>query len=71
MLKVGIFGVGHLGKYHLANWQQVSGVDVVGFYDPSDVVAQEVSAKFQLARFIEPEALMDAVDAVDGEAGLG
>src|SRR5688572_17957043 len=65
MLKVGIFGVGHLGKYHLANWQQVSGVDVVGFYDPSDVVAQEVSAKFQLARFIEPEALMDAVDAVD------
>lgn len=65
MLKVGVFGVGHLGKYHLGNWQQISDVEVVGFYDPSDVAAQEVSDKFQLARFVEAERLMDAVDAVD------
>jgi predicted dehydrogenase len=48
MLKVGIFGVGHLGKYHLANWQQMTGVEVVGFYDPSDKMAQEVSENFSL-----------------------
>ena len=65
MLKVGIFGVGHLGKYHLANWQQITGVEVVGFYDPSDKMAQEVSEKFQLARFLDADALMSAVDAVD------
>jgi predicted dehydrogenase len=65
MLKVGIFGVGHLGKYHLANWQQVSDVEVVGFYDPGDVAAQEVSEKFQLARFLDADRLMEAVDAVD------
>jgi len=65
MLKVGIFGVGHLGKYHLANWQQMSDVAVVGFYDPSDKMAQEVSEKFQLARFIDADNLIDAVDAVD------
>jgi predicted dehydrogenase len=65
MLKVGVFGVGHLGKYHLGNWKQISGVELVGFYDPSDVAAQEVSEKFQLARFVEAERLMDAVDAVD------
>src|SRR5688572_12940954 len=65
MLKVGIFGVGHLGKYHLANWQQMSDVEVVGFYDPGDVMAQEVSEKFQLARFLDPNALIDASDAVD------
>ena len=65
MLKVGIFGVGHLGKYHLANWQQMSGVTVVGFYDPSDVISQEVSEKFQLARFLDADTLMQAVDAVD------
>ena len=47
MLKVGIFGVGHLGKYHLANWQQMTDVEVAGFYDPSDNMAQEVSEKFQ------------------------
>ena len=65
MLKVGIFGVGHLGKYHLANWQQMTGVEVVGFYDPSDKMAQEVSEKFQLARFLDADTLIDAVDAVD------
>lgn len=65
MLKVGVFGVGHLGKFHLGNWQQISGVEVVGFFDPSDTAAQEVSEKFQLARFIDADRLMDAVDAVD------
>ena len=59
MLKVGIFGVGHLGKYHLANWQQMSDVAVVGFYDPSDKMAQEVSEKFQLARFIDADNLIE------------
>lgn len=65
MLKVGVFGVGHLGKFHLNNWKEINGVDLVGFYDPNDVAAQEVSEKYQLARFLEPAALMDAVDAVD------
>ena len=65
MIKVGIFGVGHLGKFHLGNWQQISGTELVGFYDPSDKAAQEVSEKYQLARFIDAETLMDAVDAVD------
>jgi predicted dehydrogenase len=65
MLKVGVFGVGHLGKYHLANWKQISGVELVGFYDPGDVAAQEVSEKFQLARFLDADRLMEAVDAVD------
>jgi predicted dehydrogenase len=65
MLKVGVFGVGHLGKYHLGNWQQISGVELVGFYDPGDDAAQEVSDKFQLARFIDADRLIDAVDAVD------
>jgi predicted dehydrogenase len=65
MLKVGVFGVGHLGKFHLANWQQISGVELVGFYDPSDKAAQEVSDKFQLARFLDAGSLIDAVDAVD------
>jgi predicted dehydrogenase len=65
MLKVGLFGAGHLGKYHLGNWQQISGVELVGFYDPSDKTAQEVSDKFQLARFLDADRLMDAVDAVD------
>ena len=65
MLKVGIFGVGHLGKFHLNNWREIRQAELVGFYDPSDMAAQEVSEKYQLARFLDPSALMDAVDGVD------
>ncbi len=65
MLKVGVFGVGHLGKFHLNNWRDIKDVELVGFYDPNDSSAQEVSDKYQLARFVEAATLMDAVDAVD------
>jgi len=43
MLKVGIFGTGHLGKFHLNNWKEISGIELVGFYDPSDDIAREIS----------------------------
>ncbi|MBC7828384.1 MAG: Gfo/Idh/MocA family oxidoreductase [Chitinophagaceae bacterium] len=65
MLKVGIFGVGHLGKFHLNNWKEIKEAELVGFYDPDDVIAQEVCEKYQLARFLDPAILMDAVDAID------
>ena len=65
MLKVGVFGVGHLGKFHLNNWKEINQVELVGFYDPNDSAAQEVSDKYQIPRFLEPELLMDVVDAVD------
>jgi predicted dehydrogenase len=65
MLKVGVFGVGHLGKYHLNNWKEIADVELIGFYDPSDETAKEVSEKYQLTRYIDGEALMDACDAID------
>ena len=51
MLKVGVFGVGHLGKFHLNNWKEIEGVELVGFYDPSDDNAIAVSEKYGLKRF--------------------
>src|SRR5690606_17875656 len=65
MLKIGVFGVGHLGKFHLNNWKDIKNVELVGFYDPSDTNAQDVSEKYQLARFLDAEILMDACDAVN------
>src|SRR5687767_11761586 len=65
MLKVGVFGVGHLGKFHLNNWKEINNVELVGFYDPGDSAAQEVSEKYQLARFLDAERLIDTVDAID------
>jgi len=65
MLKVGVFGVGHLGKFHLNNWKEIKAAELVGFYDPDDTIAQEVSEKYQLTRFQDPELLIDACDVVD------
>ncbi len=65
MLKIGVFGTGHLGKFHLNNWKEIENVELVGFYDPDDTIAQEVSDKYQLARFLDPERLIDACDAID------
>jgi predicted dehydrogenase len=65
MLKVGVFGVGHLGKFHLQNWSDLPQVQLVGFFDPDDKAAKEVSDKFGLTRFENAAELMDVVDAVD------
>jgi predicted dehydrogenase len=65
MLKIGVFGVGHLGKFHLNNWKEIKDVEVVGFYDPSDDAAQDVTEKYQLPRFLDAERLVDAVDVID------
>ncbi|MET0636152.1 MAG: Gfo/Idh/MocA family oxidoreductase [Chitinophagaceae bacterium] len=65
MLRVGIYGVGHLGKFHLNNWKEIPGIDLVGFFDPHDDTAKEVSEKYQLPRFLDPDALLDACDAID------
>ena len=65
MLKVGVFGVGHLGKFHLNNWKEVSGVELVGFYDPDDTNANEVTQKYGLKRFFDPNDLINVIDAAD------
>ena len=65
MLKVGVFGVGHLGKIHLNNWKEIEGVELIGFFDPSSEIAKEVNEKYQLASFENAEQLMDACDLVD------
>jgi predicted dehydrogenase len=65
MLKLGVMGVGHLGKFHLNNWKEIEGVELVGFYDPDEQVSKEVSAKYQLKAFPDPDELIDASDAID------
>ena len=65
MLKVGVFGVGHLGKFHLNNWKEMDNVELVGFYDPNDAMAADVSARYNLKRFDNPLDLIRQIDAAD------
>jgi len=65
MLKVGVFGVGHLGKFHLNNWKEIEGIKLAGFYDPNNDNAFEVSEKYGLKRYKDPRVLINACDIID------
>jgi len=65
MLKVGVFGVGHLGKFHLNNWREIEGVKLVGFFDPNNDNANAVTDQYGLKRFMDEDKLIDACDAID------
>ncbi|MDI9363848.1 MAG: Gfo/Idh/MocA family oxidoreductase [Flavobacterium sp.] len=65
MLHVGVFGVGHLGKYHLNNWKEIKGVKLVGFFDPNNDIAKQVAEEYGLKRFLDEDKLFDACDIID------
>jgi predicted dehydrogenase len=65
MLKIGVFGVGHLGKFHLNNWKEIPGVELVGFYDPNDKTATDVAEKYQIKRFEDADELISLCDVAD------
>jgi predicted dehydrogenase len=65
MLKIGVFGTGHLGKFHLNNWKEIPSVEIVGFYDPDDATAATVMQDYGITRFMDEDTLINACDAVD------
>lgn len=64
MLKIGIFGAGHLGKIHLRIAEASSAYELVGFYDSDAAAVTQVSKDFNYHAFESPEALIEAVDVV-------
>ena len=65
MLKIGIIGAGHLGKFHINNWLEIKDIEVVGFCDTDDNNAKNVIEKYSLKRYENTEALLNDCDAVD------
>jgi predicted dehydrogenase len=65
MVKIAVFGTGHLGKFHLNNWKEIDDAEVIGFFDPNDDNALAVAEQYQIKRYESAETLMDECDAVD------
>jgi len=65
MLKIGVFGVGHLGKFHLANWKEIEGITIQGFYDPSNENALFATKQYNLKRYTNADELINQCDAID------
>ena len=65
MLKVGVLGAGHLGKFHLRLLNQSQKYELAGFYDPNSANADKVAAEFGYKKFETITELIQAVDVVD------
>lgn len=65
MLKIGVLGVGHLGRIHVKCINLVPNLELVGFFDPNDANAAKITAAYKIQRFDSVDKLLDAVDAVD------
>jgi len=65
MLKAGVLGAGHLGKIHLKLLQQSVNYELVGFYDASKEVRENIAQKFGYKAFESEVALINACDMID------
>ena len=66
MLKIGVLGVGHLGKIHLGLLLQLPELfEVVGFYDADQINASQVATKFNVKSYDNIADLISAVDCLD------
>ena len=66
MIKVGLFGIGHLGKIHLKILKGLPQYfDVIGFYDIDPVESIKVSEEFSVPYFSNAIDLIQSVDALD------
>lgn len=63
-LRVGVVGVGYLGKFHAEKYARMPHVDLVGVVDANDSAANEIAAKFDTKPFRDYQSLLGYVDAV-------
>ena len=65
MVKIGIIGAGHLGKIHLKLWKEVSGIELVGFYDQDYEIASLVQDEIGVKAYADFQSLLRDCDAID------
>lgn len=65
MLKIGLIGLGHLGKIHLKCILQITNYQLVGIYDLDKNICKKIAEEYQIKAFDTIEELIDAVEVVD------
>ena len=63
-LKIGLIGLGHLGKIHLKCIREIEEIHFQGIYDVDIEIAKELSAQYQIPAYISYETLLDDIDAI-------
>lgn len=65
MVKIGLIGVGHLGRIHLRLLKEIKTVQLIGIYDHNAEHARAVSKEFGVKNFSGADELIAEVDALD------
>ncbi len=64
MVKIGVVGAGHLGRYHIDNFKALEGVSLVGFYEKDKKRAAQISWEHKVRSFEDLESLLKRCDGV-------
>ena len=65
MIKIGLIGVGHLGKIHLKLLKEIPQFHVVGFFDSDKKRAEQIQKEFDVPAFNSVDELISLCDAID------
>ena len=63
-LRVGVIGVGYLGRFHARIYSKMSSVDLVGVADIDPRAAEEIAGECACQAYTDPNAFLDSADAV-------
>ncbi|MCC6815416.1 MAG: Gfo/Idh/MocA family oxidoreductase [Saprospiraceae bacterium] len=65
VLKLGLIGLGHLGKIHLKCILQIPQIKLIGCYETSQEVIDQISKEYNCKFYTDLNELLKLVDAVD------
>ena len=62
-IRIGVIGVGHLGRFHMSNYKNIPGVEIVGVYDADLARCQEIADEFQVPAYENLDDLLPKIEA--------
>ncbi|MFZ3048327.1 MAG: Gfo/Idh/MocA family oxidoreductase, partial [Desulfatirhabdiaceae bacterium] len=63
-IKVGVIGVGYLGKFHAEKYSRMANVDLIGVVDSDPERATEIAEQFHTTPYFSHQDIIGKVDAV-------
>ena len=64
LIKIGVFGAGHLGKIHLKLLNESKMFNLIGFYDVNPEHSKKIEKEFGYKYFNNSNLLIDSSDAI-------
>jgi predicted dehydrogenase len=67
-VKIGVIGIGHLGKIHAKLFTEIENCELIGIYDKDFEAAKKVGTELNIKPYSNIEEILDDIDAVDVSA---